>query len=313
MSETRDKFIELVDQFQAVLDGESYLFSADEAITLFTGWLESEITEETEGSLAAISRRVTFLFDSGHLVTLGTSIPITVSHLSNRLTEEDLPPSLSKLNLKWNYKLSANGFGLEGTSSESAPEAAKVLAALEEEFGTPILLLPWEDYLSDLEDNDSDDEEFEGIYGDEELEIAFYKLLKLVLEFVGSVGIELTEIIRWPITICSPTHAMPHYSSYSKFDRFIEEMERDGKFRIVLEEHCAACFHGTNEQLIKENPELENAPVFITWGQHSENSYKADGEIYTGDQDYEEDWPMEYIKKLAKKHGLECDEFGSLS
>lgn len=303
----RDGFLAAVPKFEESIKSSENKLSTKEWLALLGGWLESELTEDTEGTFQAVSRRYVFVFPSGLMLTVGTSIPLTVAGLHEELNENSLPKSLASLPLKWEYKRHANGFAAEGTTAASLDEAEQILGALEADSGAPDLFLPWEGYQELLEEIE-DDEDFEGAYGDEEVEFAFYKLINLLYN-----NDNLSDVSPWQLWLVGPDQMMSNFCSLSRFYRFIDDMEQDGKFRIFLEEHCAACYSGSNEQLIQDQPELAGAPVFITWGQNSHNNYLPDGSIYTGDQDYDEDWPMEYIRKLATKHGLECDEFGSLS
>jgi hypothetical protein len=261
-------------------------------LNALTGWLDTTITEYTEGASQAFGRRVVFLFNNDYTLTIGTGITPTIAHLNEEIPYDFPLPFESMLEENWDYSYRINGWSRKEKLSHE--DLANFLLMLSEETGEdPTLILPFEWKLEILEEDpwwDEDDEDYP----------TWIKLLEL---FTDENKQKTADTIGLSFIVCDDTEYMSEYCEYSRFERLTEKLEEEGWF-VNLDEHCAACSSGTRKWWQEENAENPYAPEFMTWGQNTQTSHLPDGtfwtEVYMDDEEHEKS-----LKKLAADFGLD--------
>lgn len=263
-------------------------------IDALRGWLESEITEYTEGSYEGVSRRMVWVFPDNWAVTVGYKT-FTLVHLDKEITSSEpliLPASYQAKDTFFLHAI--NGWSLH--KSLTNQELIDFIDGLTEIHGIPNLCLPWDTWINQT----VDDDEYVSYWDDKEqlpVRQGFYNLMVLINDS------KLQSLVKWEIIICEDDDFMSEYSDYSRFTRLTSELEESGRWMVILDEHCAACSSGTRKYMIEENPALANAPEFLTWGQNSQDTWMPDGtfwaEVWIDGFEAEKE-----VKILANKHGF---------
>ena len=286
---------------QVELEGENdnqEPVTLDVSLTALTGWLESKVTEYTEGSYTAMGRRIVFHYPNDYMLTLGTSINPTISHLTEEMKHTDKLPFESMLEENWEFNYRANGWAR--THHLTIEELGDFVQLLADEAGEPTLILPVEDRMYDMVEDEPWWEEGDEAYLDHDI---FRKLLMLFKEetlqaTAYAMGISLMVV--------SDDAYLPYYCEFLRFQRMAVELDEKHGWFVNLDEHCAACSSGTRQFWHEDNPGREDAPELMTWGQNSQWAYLPNGtmwaEVYIEDEDDEI-----FLRKLADKHGLTGD------
>lgn len=263
-------------------------------LTAITGWLDTSITEYTEGSHEAMGRRIVFLYPNNYTLTLGTDIFPTISHLEEEVKVDTPLPFESMLPENWEYLYKSNGW--ERSKHLTIEELEQFIILLTEEVGDPTLILPLEQKLYMLEDEpwwDDDDEDHN----------TFAKLLTLFTEDNRQTT---ADAMGLSFIICDDSEYMPEYCEFQRFLRMASALEEEHGWYVNLDEHCAACSSGTREWWYKDNPEKSDAPEFMTWGQNSQGAYLPNGtmwaEVYVENPEEEN-----FLRKLADEYGIVTD------
>lgn len=285
-----------------ILSGKEPIVEEELLLSAFKGYLSSSLCEYTEGASEAYSRRLVWAFNNDYILTIGTGINPTITHLTKELSETSpmpFPDSIEQSN--WSFLSEANAWSRNEDLTDE--ELLEFLQNLSNEAGEkPNLILPLEWKLDSIEDYEEykDDPDMEDYY-------TFYKLGKLLSD-ENSLEI-LNSILPWgSIEIVEESDYMSYYSQAEKFERFINFLQETGKWIVILDEHCAACSRGSVEDAISYNPELKDAPVFMTWGQNSNISHLPDGtfwaEVYINEEADEK-----FIKQHARTFGLDVGDW----
>lgn len=270
--------------------------SKEDFVHTITGWLHTSITEYTEGSYEAISRRVTWLFPDGWAFVAATSCPLTLTHMTEEITSDTPAPVRGE---EWNFAVHANGWQL-ATSGEdtSASEILQRMESFSAEHGEPTLLLPWEYMWVEAIAEESLEDYLEYKPEDEaELYTAMHALASAVMD--GQVA----DLSPWAIEVTDPEDNMPAFCDWSRFQRVIAAISERKLMILNLDEHCAACSSGVYENAVKEDPELEGKRVFLTWGQNSQYMWLGDGRIFL-DVYFSEEEDERAVKDLAVAEGI---------
>lgn len=262
------------------------------------GWLDSEITEYTEGSYEGVSRRIVWGFPDGWALTVGYNKVFTLVHLEKEITQSEpliLPSGYDKN--KCLFVHSINGWSFFDVLTNQ--DLIDFIDGLSEIHGTPKLCLPWESWIEQT----TDDEDYVSYWEDKEnlpTRKAFYDLMVFISEG------KLQTTVKWEVEISYSDDFLSEYCDYSRFMRLTSELEESGEWLVILDEHCSACASGTRKWAIENNPSLADKPEFLTWGQNSQDTWLPDGTFWA--EVWMEDFEDEKkIKTLANKHGFYFD------
>lgn len=266
------------------------------SLNAITGWLNTSVTEYTEGSYEAMGRRIAFLYPNNYTLTLGRDINPTIAHLEEEVKYGSELPFESMLEENWVHDYKSNGW--TRNAELTLEELEQFVSLLAQEAGEPTLILPFEQKLYMIEEDpwwDEDDESYEDYN-------TFAKLIELFTEenrqaAAFAMGISLV--------ICDDADYMSDYCEFNRFLRMTEALEEKGWF-VNLDEHCAACSSGTRKYWYEENPDKPDAPEFMTWGQNSQNAYLPNGSIWAEVYVYDEKHEYE-LRKLADEFGVVTD------
>lgn len=299
-------WVEAVDRTEAavkeIVAGKKPVLPLPVLVEALTGWLDSDLCEYTEGSYEALARRVVWKFSNEYIVTIGTDITITISHLSEEFTDASpmpFPESIEPSN--WTFNARANGW--ERSENLTTEELIEFLQNLADEAGEqPEMLLPLEYKFEDVESL----EDMAENYDDNDTWAAMAKLAKIFND--DEELAVLQSLSPWNIELIGEEDFMSYYCDWYKFSRFVGFLQDTGKWIVVLDEHCAACSRGSVESEVSANPALKDAPVFMTWGQNSQGAYLPNGtmwaEVYMNEEEDER-----FIKRHARKFGLDVGEW----
>lgn len=293
--ESFTKFKEYLDSPQSVK--ASHPLSAASFVESLTGWLHTDITDYTEGSSEAVARRAVWVFDDRWLLTLGTEINVTISGFQDKVDESSIVDLFEDFDdSEWVYNEKVNGWS--STEPLEYENFIYIIEEMSKVFGVPKLFLPWEYRLQNV----LDEGEESYSYWDEgeekhELYKAFYELMMLFDE--GKIA----KVSPWEITIVGEEDYMSDYCVYSRFFEVVNELQDSGEWLVIIDEHCAACSRGSRESEIANNPALETAPEFMTWGQNSQSSYLPDGQMWAEVMLDDYSWGLKLIR-IANKHGF---------
>lgn len=262
-----------------------------------TGWLNTEITEYTEGMWEAISRRAVWVYPNNMTLTIGTDITPTLSYLNKETKAEDKAPLPSTQNPKnWSWVYNVNGWASD--RNFTTEELANLIDRITQLYGEPKLCLPWlyriEQAVDEGEDYYSYWEEGEEPYN---IRKSFYELSILLNEN------KISAISPWVLEITEEDSYMSDYCKYTKFAKLTDDLETSGEWLVILDEHCAACASGTRTSYYESDPKWKTKPEFMTWGQNSQNSWLPNGEIYA-DVWLEEFKDASDLMQRANKHGF---------
>lgn len=271
-----------------------------EVVEAVTGWLNTHITEYTEGAAEGASRRVVWLYDNGWMLVVGNGMYPLITHLEKELTINNKIPIKVK-NSDWVFETATNGWEWWGHDATSE-EILELINKLGKHFGTPKLVLPLESRIMNVQDEDEDsyieylDEDSENY----EISKTFYRFMNFIADK------DFDRVSPWEVIICYEDEYMPEYCDYNRFFRMTSELEELG-WMVIIDEHCAACASGTRKYLYESNPEFKDAPEFLTWGQNSQSSWMPDGKIFT-EQWLDDENHIKQLIEVAAKHGFEIDE-----
>jgi hypothetical protein len=298
-SNWRESVAKLERTLEDLKAGKQPLISPQLTLEAFLGYLDSDLCKSTEGSYDAYSRRFAWVFDNGYILTVGTGINPTISHLEQEFNENSpMPFGENVIPENWNFDPYANGW--ERKEALTSEDLIDFLANLAIEAGDqPTFIIP---LLWKLDDIESYEDLIDDDYPDYE---TFYKLGS-ILNDEESLNL-IAGIFGWGIEITDEGEYMPYYCQAEKFNRFTTFLENTNKWIVVIDEHCAACSRGSTDEIISHNPELKDAPVFMTWGQNSDWSHKPNGtfwaEVYINDEAKDE----KFIRDNARAFGLDVD------
>lgn len=263
------------------------------------GWLNTEITEYTEGSYEAVARRAVWVFPNGYMLTVGTSINPTIAKIETPVSADDAVPFECMDESKWYYEKSVNGWTrIEGLEPKDLSE---FISLLTEEVGKPYLGLPWRNTVDNIADGNYELEWFA------EPEDEKYELYKSQIELLNIFTVEDSSILKnipWEVKLGYEDDFMSEYCDYYRFGRLASFLEETGEWIVILDEHCGACSSGTRKSIVESNPKLEGKPEFLTWGQNSQYMYLPNGQISVVVSLYE-DSEEKYIKQKAHDFGLD--------
>lgn len=272
-----------------------------DALTLVSalrGWLNSEVTEYTEGSYEGVSRRLVWVYPDGYSLTSGSNDVLALTHMNMLLdgSENVIPKSLNPKS--WNFNKNINGWSHPEIVTDE--ELLKIVETITNVHGVPKLVLPWESWAEQT----TDDEDYLTYWEDHEEKLpireAFYNLMVIVQSG------KIKTISPWEtLTVASDDYLSEH-CDYTRFFNLVNTLEESGEWLVIIDEHCAACSTGTRKYMIEENPKLANAPEFLTWGQNSQDTWLPDGSFWA------EVWIDSFedekkIKTLANQHGFDIE------
>lgn len=262
-----------------------------------TGWLDTDITEYTEGASEAVSRRAVWVFDDRWIVTVGSELNIVIASLHDKVNPDMKVPLVEDFDeTEWVYDEAINGWSY--TEPLEYENLIYILNELSTVHGVPKLVLPWEYWIEQTVDQG---EEYYSYWDDDEeklnLRKAFYELMVMLSEG------KIVSVSPWETVIVYEDDFMSDYCRYSMFDRMVSELYDSGEWMVILDEHCASCSRGSRESFYSQDEKWRTAPEFMTWGQNSQHSYLPDGRMWT--EVYVEDyvWGLKLIR-IANKHGF---------
>lgn len=278
------------------IKSDDSLEPVDLAVSLnaITGWLNTSVTEYTEGSYEAMGRRIAFLYPNNYTLTIGTDIKPTIAHLEDEVKYDAPLPFESMLEENWLHNYKVNGW--ERKEDLTLEELEHFVLLLAAEVGEPTLILPLEQRLYMIEDEpwwDEDDEDYN----------TFAKLLELFAEenreaTANAMGISFI--------VCDDSDYMSDYCEWRRFQRMAAALEDEHGWFVNLDEHCAACSSGTRKYWIEEHPDTPDAPELMTWGQNSQSAYLPNGtmwaEVYMDNEEHEN-----FLRKIAAEYGIVTD------
>lgn len=260
-----------------------------------TGWLESPLTEYTEGSYEGVSRRVVWAFPDDWMLTLGSNILPTLTRLNHELRDNDKPSNIAFKN--WVFKHEANGW--HSVNHLEASDILSVIQELSNAHGVPKVYLPWEHYLQNAVD---EGEDFYSYWENDEEKTKLYKTF-YDFSIMFNSG-KISNVFPWEVEIVQDEDFISEYSNYNKFQRLVSALEDTGKWLVIIDEHCAACASGTRKFFVESHPELSEAPEFLTWGQNSQDSWLPDGSFWA--EVWIDKWEDEkFVKTLANTFGFD--------
>jgi hypothetical protein len=258
------------------------------------GWLDTTVTEYTEGGHEAMGRRIAFLYPNNYTLTIGRDIQPTIANLEEEIKHDTPLPFESMLVENWNYNHKVNGW--ERNNQLKLDELAQFIVMLAEEAGEPTLILPFEQKLYMLEDEpwwEEDDEDYN----------TFAKLLNLFSEETRQATAYAMGI---SFIVCDDSEYMSEYCEYQRFLNMARVLEEEHGWFVNLDEHCAACSSGTRKYWMEENPDKPDAPELMTWGQNSQGTYLPNGtmwaEVYMDNEEHEY-----FLRKIADEYGVLTD------
>jgi hypothetical protein len=307
-------WIEAVDELKTLSDaaksetalsvaGRRYIASggSERFISAIGEWFNTNIAEYCEGYAESLGRRLLWVFPNQMALVIGADIGVTLTHLTEEITDETpLPETCDENN--WSFVKYANGWMSNKVYEDDL--FLEMLTAFEAEFGTAELVLPWERRLEQAADEDKSDfiwvEEGDEAYAEYN---AFYDLLTLINDG------KLQHFSKWHIIKSYEDEYMSEFSDYGRFESFTGELS-DSKLVILnLEEHCAACSSGTYKDAVASDPEMEGKFVFLTWSQHSQGYVNPAGAINIDSYIDDEDVAAQ-VEAVALKHGVPVSLFG---
>lgn len=299
MTDAMDGLQSKVDKADA---GKSFIESAGSAslIDALTNWFETEPAQSTEQYYESVGRRILWHYPNGLTLTIGAEINLTIASMNEQLSESSELPEICDSN-NWDFLSHANGW--MSNQSYDQDTLLEIVQALEDLYGKPTLILPWENRA----ENTSDEEEEDYVFQDPEDDsyqsyLDVYRLMKLVHSG------DINYFSEWELSVVFEDDLMSPFSHFEKYQSFTEEL-RDSKLAILdLEEHCSACSSGVTERAVEEDPELAGKPLFITWSQNSDGMVRPDGAINIEGHCWNADpETMEKIKALADGLGVPCE------
>jgi len=304
--ETIEQMLNYMDGLQSQVDkaesGKNFIetYGSADFIEALTNWFQTEPAENTEQYFESVGRRVLWLYPNGLTLTIGAEMNLTISSATEQLSEaSELPEICEPIN--WEFFDHANGWSSNQLSDKET--FLEIIKVLEEMHGKPKLILPWESRAENTADQEEEDYVFmdpdEESYNDY---LDVYRLMKLVQDG------DIHYFSEWQLSVVFEEDFMSPYSHFEKYQRFTEKL-RESKLAILdLEEHCAACSGGVKEQAIKEDPELDGKPLFITWSQNSNAMVCPNGAINIEGHCWEASpETMQKIKALADQEGVPCE------
>jgi hypothetical protein len=277
-----------------------------ESIHAVTQWLYTDVASSTEGMYEAVSRRVVWLYPDGYALAVGTSIKPVFYNTLEKIEPGTTIPLPQSLQSQWGWHNPSNGWKYLPNSSEdiSPSDLETLVETFSKTHGTPDLVLPWGyiwtesviDQGEDYYDWYADDLE----EGEENAHEVMFHLATALMD--GT----LAANSPWKIVPLDEDAALPYYSDFSKFQRFINRVGEEKLAILDLDQHCAGCSSGTYEYAVKADPELEGKEIFRTWGQNSEYAWLGDGSIYV-EAWINDEATERALKQIATEEGLDMD------
>lgn len=265
-------------------------------VTAFRGWLDTEVTEYTEGAYEAVSRRIVWLYPDGYSLTVGSEETFVLSNIDKEMQPNFKNPIPKGYNTKdWTFSKHINGWSNHKNIDDKA--LTQFINDLSNLHGAPKMILPWESWIEQT----TDDDEYLSYWEDKDESLvirkAFYDLMCMLNND------KLSNLSPWKVIICEGDAYFSEYSDYSRFVELTSALEETGEWMVVLDEHCAACMSGTRKWMVEENPKLATAPEFVTWGQNSQTAWLPDGTFYADVwiDDFESE---KFVKNLANQFGF---------
>mgnify|MGYP006272368513 CR=1 FL=1 len=281
--------------------GKSFIenYGSADFIEALTNWFQTGVAEDTEMYFESVGRRVLWLYPNGLTLTIGAEINLTISSATEQLSEaSELPPICEPDN--WEFFDHANGWSSNQRYDKET--ILEIIQALEELYGKPRLIIPWENRAENT--SDQDEEEFVSMDSEEGTSdpyLDFYRLMKLVQDE------DIHYFSEWESSVVFEEDYMSPYSHFEKYENFTDKLRESKLVILDLEEHCAACSNGVEEAAIKEDPELEGKPTFTTWSQNSTGMVRPDGAINIDAYCSADTDTMQKIKALADQEGVPCE------
>jgi hypothetical protein len=161
----------------------------------------------------AFSRRVAFLFRNDYILTIGTGITPTIARLSKEISGDQPLPFQGMLEENWNFFRAVNGWRRnEDLSNE---DLGNLVISLSDETEPPILILPFEDKLYELEDPSSLDKA-EGQY---------HTWLKLLELFTEENQQKTADTMGISLIVCGGDEYMSEHCDWNRLLRLTVKLE----------------------------------------------------------------------------------------
>ena len=255
-------------------------------LNALTGWLNSSITEDNGWNVSAyeaFGRRVAFLFNNNYILTVGTGITPTIANLSKEITGDQPLPFEGMLAENWNFFRAVNGWRRnENLSNE---DLGNLVLSLSDETEPPILILPIEEKLYELEDPSSLDEA-KGQY------LTWLKLLEL---FTEENQQKTADTMGISLIVCGDNEYMSEHCDWSRLIRLTTKLEESDDLSQVKDEWLASfndSHHlpdGTFTAVVYDlDPDEQRSfkklasECGLDAGPWQEGKFVADGDIYFG-------------------------------
>ena len=275
-------------------------FGSANLIEVLTHWFETGPAEDTEQYFESVGRRVLWVYPNGLTVTIGAEINLTIASMTEQLSEKSVLPEICNED-NWDFLQHANGWASSQWYDKDT--LLEIVQALEDLYGKPRLILPWERRA----ETTSEEEEEDYVFPDPEDDnyndyLDLYRLMKLVHSG------DIVYFSEWETTVVFEDDLMNPFSHFEKYQSFTEAL-RESKLTVLdLEEHCSACSSGVTERAAEEDPEMEGKPLFITWSQNSNGMVRPDGAINIDGHCWDADADtMEKIKAIADGLDVPCE------
>jgi hypothetical protein len=196
-------------------------------LNALTGWLNTSLTEDNGWNVSAyeaFGRRVAFLFSNNYILTVGTGITPTIARLSQEISGDQPLPFQGMLEENWNFFRAVNGWRRnENLSNE---DLGNLVLSLSDETEPPILILPFEDKLDELEDPSSLDEA-KGQY---------HTWLKLLELFTEENQQKTADTMGISLIVCGDDEYMSEHCDWSRLIRLTVKLEMSDDLSHVKDE-----------------------------------------------------------------------------
>lgn len=276
-------------------------------VSAVTGWLGTEVANDTEGRWEAVSRRTAWLFPDGWGFTVGTGFKPIFTHTTEKLNDGTLFPMPEFFNKnEWIFVPHINGWCYSASTVDiPAPETImSFIDAFALEHGKPELILPWFNSWSEMV-VDQGEGYYEYYDEDGEGEDNFVNVYKTMYKMCTLIKDDVLEAKSpWVVVKGDETDGLSEHSDFMRFQRLVNKIDDNNIMILDLDQHCAGCAHGMEKWEIENNPALEGKPTFRTWGQNSQHSWFGDGTIFVEAYNIEDSVTERRIKHIAEEEGL---------